>query len=70
MATEETSYGTEYRINVPSFPCPMSKDKLWCALDQDLRKKKPPKEEEASWEQVQKITKGWNPTKEKIHETV
>lgn len=39
--------------------------RLWC-IEECLRKKKPPKEELGSWEDIQDGT-NWNPTKEKEH---
>ena len=38
------------------------RDGTWTAMETSLRKKKPP--EEASWEEIQRITKGWNPARE------
>lgn len=36
----------------------------WWVSPETLRKKKPP--EEASWEKIQEITKGWNPSKKEV----
>lgn len=56
-----------YVIHVPENPCADHHTGYHIAVGKYLRKKKPPKEEEASWEQIQKLTGGWNPTKEKVH---
>lgn len=53
-----------YVIDVPSLPS-KGKKGTWLIPEHSLRKKKPPKEELGSWEEVQKITEGWNPVKEK-----
>lgn len=52
-----------YKIEVPGFPN-LSGRCIWSAKEHELRKKKPPKKELGSWKEVQKITEGWNPTKE------
>ena len=55
----------DYRIQIDGFPHPVFPTG-WTCDEATLRKKKPPKEEDASWEQIEKTTKGWNPTKELI----
>ena len=54
-----------YVIHVPGFPSKRP-DGRWVIPERCLRKKKPPKEEEASWEEIKNLI-GWNPTKEKEH---
>ena len=58
--------GKDWWIQVNGVINPRRSDGAWLADESDLRKKKPPKEERGDWEEIEKFTKGWNPTRETL----
>ena len=54
-----------YDIFIEGDIYPYNSDGRWFTLESNLRKKKPPKEELSTWEEIQKLT-NWSPNKERV----